>query len=84
MIDRHHQICINPFRQERTGDATVMPADVASVFWISFEDAENDWLEVITKDGRTITTELRKNQSNIEAIIDELQNAGVSVQCSRQ
>jgi hypothetical protein len=76
---RQRKICINPFRQERTSDATVTAADVASARLISFGDAEQDWLEIITKDGRTITTELRKHQSNIETLINELYDAGILV-----
>lgn len=76
-MDSTHLICINPWRQAYSGDASVFAVDIMQATLVDLE--EHGWLEVKTRDGRTITTELRMNQRNVDALTKQIEDYGVHV-----
>lgn len=75
--------CINPHRQAKDGDATVTLEDIKSAAWVDTDPFETPsewgWLEVHTKDGREIQSELYQYQADAHQTAKELKDLGISI-----
>jgi hypothetical protein len=74
------EFCINPWRQKRDGDAVVTKDDVLLARYIELSSKGDCWFEVFTHDGRKITTELRRNQPDMDMLMTRLYLAGVRIE----
>lgn len=80
IVTRKIELVINPWRQQRDHDATVVPGDVNIVEYVWFGVHHKDnWLNVYCKDGRCIQTERYEHQKNIDEIAYQLRAWGFTV-----
>ena len=71
---------INPWRQTTHGDAVVVPSQIASARHYTPESETLGYIEVVTVDGRRITSELGWSQTSIIILKEDMRSVGVDVE----